>query len=82
MPRVAPELRSPAASSVSIPGMLSVREVARLGVCTSTVYKLCNEGKLAHFVSRTRSRYSPVQWRRWAVALAVVRRRAILEARG
>lgn len=29
--------------------LLSVREVAaRLGVCTSTVYKLCNGGRLAH----------------------------------
>lgn len=29
--------------------LLSVREVAsRLGVCTSTVYKLCAEGRLAH----------------------------------
>jgi len=29
--------------------MLSVREVAaRLSVCTSTVYKLCAEGRLAH----------------------------------
>jgi excisionase family DNA binding protein len=29
--------------------LLSVREAAsRLGVCTSTVYKLCAEGKLRH----------------------------------
>jgi excisionase family DNA binding protein len=29
--------------------LLTVREVAaRLGVCTSTVYKLCAEAKLAH----------------------------------
>jgi len=29
--------------------LLSVRDAAkRLGVCTSTVYKLCAEGKLRH----------------------------------
>jgi excisionase family DNA binding protein len=29
--------------------MLTVREVAaRLGVCTATVYKLCERGELAH----------------------------------
>ncbi|TME28581.1 MAG: helix-turn-helix domain-containing protein [Chloroflexi bacterium] len=31
------------------PRLFSVREAARLlGVCTSTVYKLCAEGKLRH----------------------------------
>ncbi len=48
-PRVTPELQSRSALGVTPERLLTVREVAaRLGVCTSTVYKLCNEGKLAH----------------------------------
>jgi excisionase family DNA binding protein len=35
--------------SVPAERLLSVREVAaRLGVCTSTIYNLCREGKLLH----------------------------------
>jgi excisionase family DNA binding protein len=57
--------------------MLSVREVAaRLGVCTSTVYKLCNEGKLAHVRVSNAIRVEPraLRWRRWAGALDLGRR--------
>jgi excisionase family DNA binding protein len=37
------------ATGAHLDRLLTVREVAvRLGVCTSTVYKLCAEGKLAH----------------------------------
>ena len=47
-PRVTPELQ-PARARPYRSRLLSVREVAsRLGVCASTVYKLCAEGKLRH----------------------------------
>jgi excisionase family DNA binding protein len=45
---------------VTFERLLVVREVAaRLGVCTSTVYKLCNEGKLAHVRVSNAIRVSP-----------------------
>ena len=48
-PRVTPELQSGGSPTRGWSRLLSVREVAtRLGVCTSTVYKLCAEGKLRH----------------------------------
>ena len=48
-PAVTPGSQSAATAPATFSRLLSVREVAgRLGVCTSTVYKLCNEGKLAH----------------------------------
>ncbi len=52
--------------------MLSVREVATyLGVCTSTLYKLCGEGKLAHVRVSNGIRASPDA----VVALCRLRRR-------
>src|SRR5262249_54214239 len=46
-PRVTPELQSGASPLPGWSRLLSVREVAtQLGVCTSTVYKLCAEGRL------------------------------------
>jgi len=48
-PRVTPGLQAQRVSAVPSEGLLSVREVAaRLGVSTSTVYKLCAERKLPH----------------------------------
>ena len=48
-PRVTPGLQSPIVKSVPAERFLSVRQVAaRLGVCTSTIYNLCREGKLLH----------------------------------
>ncbi len=48
-PRVTPELQSLGRRPSGWSRLLSVREVAaRLGVCTSTTYKLCAEGKLQH----------------------------------
>jgi len=48
-PRVTPELQSLGLRPSGWSRLLSVREVAaRLGVCTSTIYKLCAEGKLQH----------------------------------
>ena len=48
-PRVTPELQSAGSTPPGWSRLLSVREVAtRLRVCTSTVYKLCTEGKLRH----------------------------------
>ena len=48
-PRVTPELQSAGSTPPGWSRLLSVREVAaRLGVCTSTIYKLCAEGKLQH----------------------------------
>jgi len=47
--RVTPGLQSARSQDAPWPRLLSVREAARLlGVCTSTVYKLCAEGKLRH----------------------------------
>lgn len=41
----APEVRSLQVA----PAMLTVKKVAaQLGVCTATVYKLCNSGELSH----------------------------------
>ncbi|HET9594989.1 MAG TPA: helix-turn-helix domain-containing protein [Anaeromyxobacteraceae bacterium] len=46
---VTPGLQSGSALVVPQERLLSVREVAaRLGVCTSTVYRLCAEGRLVH----------------------------------
>jgi excisionase family DNA binding protein len=48
-PRVTPGLQSQIVKSVPAERLLSVREVAaRLGVCTSTIYNLCREGRLRH----------------------------------
>ena|SRR6266851_5499359 len=48
-PRVTPELQSLGLRLSGWSRLLSVREVAaRLRVCTSTIYKLCAEGKLQH----------------------------------
>ena len=48
-PRVTPELQSSDSQSRAWPKLFSVQEAASLlGVCTSTVYKLCAEGKLRH----------------------------------
>jgi excisionase family DNA binding protein len=47
--RVTPGLQSVRSEEVMWQRLLSVREAAGLlGVCTSTVYKLCAEGKLRH----------------------------------
>jgi excisionase family DNA binding protein len=47
--RVTLGLQSIRSEEVMWPRLLSVREAASLlGVCTSTVYKLCAEGKLRH----------------------------------
>ena len=47
--RVTPGLQTRRVEAGPRECMLSVREVAaRLSVCTSTVYKLCAQGKLAH----------------------------------
>ncbi len=47
--RVTLELQSARSQGAVWRRLLSVREAARLlGVCTSTVYKLCAEGKLRH----------------------------------
>src|SRR5262245_60444602 len=48
-PRVTPELQSAGSPPPGWSRLLSVREVATLlEVCTSTIYKLCAEGKLQH----------------------------------
>ncbi len=48
-PQVTPELQSLGLRLSGWSRLLSVREVAaRLRVCTSTIYKLCAEGKLQH----------------------------------
>jgi excisionase family DNA binding protein len=48
-PRVTPELQSLDLQGRTLPRLLSVRETASLlGVCTSTVYKLCANGALRH----------------------------------
>ncbi len=48
-PRVTPELQSSDSQYSAWPRLFSVQEAASLlGVCTSTVYKLCAEGKLRH----------------------------------
>jgi excisionase family DNA binding protein len=48
-PRVTPGLQSQIVKSIPSERLLSVRQVAaRLGVSTSTIYKLCSEGRLAH----------------------------------
>jgi excisionase family DNA binding protein len=52
--------QSGAALQVPTDRLLTVREVAaRLGVCTSTVYKLCAEGKLAHIRLSNAIRIAP-----------------------
>jgi excisionase family DNA binding protein len=49
LPRVTPWLQSPIVKSVPAERLPSVREVAaRLGVCASTIYNPCREGKLPH----------------------------------
>jgi excisionase family DNA binding protein len=48
-PRVTPGLQTRCVNSVPSERLLSVREVAaRLGVSTSTIYALCQKGRLPH----------------------------------
>ena len=57
---VTPGLQSGSALVVPHECLLTVREAAaRLGVCTSTVYKLCAEGKLAHLRVSNAIRIAP-----------------------
>ena len=59
-PRVTPRLQSQIVKSIPSERLLSVRQVAaRLGVCTSTVYNLCREGRLAHVRVSNAIRFAP-----------------------
>ena len=62
-PRVTPGLQTRCVNPVPSEGLLTVRQVAaRLGVSTSTVYKLCREGRLPHVRVSNAIRVEPGLW--------------------